>query len=103
MRVRLLIAVTAVFLCSCSLATADAGVEIPAWVSTRQVGYTVRCPRQVASSLANIDWAQSTREADVIYVQAHPELAATWGDVASQQYWVRVYRQVHRELLTLCG
>lgn len=104
MRVRVLVATIVTLVVVGGIATAHAGdaVAPPQWVLDRQVAYTVHCPRQVASSLANLDWDREQRvEAQRVVTQT-PEKAAEYGSLAWQRYWVRVGDQTHRLLEQLC-
>jgi len=102
-RARLLVVIIVLLFALCGIAVANDAIQPPHWVFERQVAYTVRCPRQVASSLANMDWAKQQRLDAERSVTQSPEKAATYGSVEWQQYWVRVYDQTQRLLRQLCA
>jgi len=101
-RARLFIVNVVLLFVLCGIATAADGIHAPRWVFERQVSYTVRCPRQVASSLAHLEWERQQRHDAERYVTQNPEKAATFGSLAWQRYWLRVYDQTERLLEQLC-
>jgi len=101
-RARLFIVNVVLLFVLCGIATAGDGIQAPQWVLERQVSYTVRCPRQVASSLANLDWEKQQRLDAERYVTEDPDKASTYGSLAWQRYWLRVYDQTKRLLRELC-